>query len=106
MIYSRLMHCGLLSCAADSDLVPAGAVDSAQWASLAATLAGAHCGLLVVGELLSSAEAAAAVRLASLLGWPVAADVLSGLHRVETPPPHKQKTDRRPVLVLSCMLAG
>ncbi|KAI8463273.1 MAG: thiamine diphosphate-binding protein, partial [Monoraphidium minutum] len=52
-------------------------------------LAGARRGLLVVGELLSSEDVAAAVRLGQLLGWPVAADVLSGLRvgAVQQPPP-------------------
>jgi len=36
-------------------------------------------GLMVVGEQLDSGAAAAALQLAALLGWPVAADVLSGL---------------------------
>ena len=36
-------------------------------------------GLLVVGELMSPADAVTATRLAGVLGWPVAADVLSGM---------------------------
>jgi isochorismate synthase/2-succinyl-5-enolpyruvyl-6-hydroxy-3-cyclohexene-1-carboxylate synthase/2-succinyl-6-hydroxy-2,4-cyclohexadiene-1-carboxylate synthase/O-succinylbenzoate synthase len=39
----------------------------------------AQRGLIVVGEQLDSGAAAAALQLAALLGWPVAADVLSGL---------------------------
>lgn len=39
----------------------------------------AQRGLVVVGEQLDSGASAAAVQLAGLLGWPVAADVLSGL---------------------------
>jgi isochorismate synthase/2-succinyl-5-enolpyruvyl-6-hydroxy-3-cyclohexene-1-carboxylate synthase/2-succinyl-6-hydroxy-2,4-cyclohexadiene-1-carboxylate synthase/O-succinylbenzoate synthase len=39
----------------------------------------AQRGLVVIGEQVDSGAAAAAVQLAGLLGWPVAADVLSGL---------------------------
>ena len=42
-------------------------------------LARAERGLLVVGELRSAADRGAARRVARCLGWPVAADVLSGL---------------------------
>lgn len=35
-------------------------------------------GLLVVGQLMSPADVAAAAAIAEALGWPVAADVLSG----------------------------
>jgi 2-succinyl-5-enolpyruvyl-6-hydroxy-3-cyclohexene-1-carboxylate synthase len=35
-------------------------------------------GLLVVGELQDSQQAAAAARIGAALGWPVVADVLSG----------------------------
>lgn len=41
-------------------------------------LSGAKRGLLLVGELMSHEEAAAAAGVAQLLGWPVASDVLSG----------------------------
>jgi len=41
-------------------------------------LAGARRGLLVLGELPTPADAAAALRVAAALGWPIAADVLSG----------------------------
>lgn len=46
---------------------------------MARLLASSARGLLVVGELASPADAAAVVRIARLLGWPVVADVLSGL---------------------------
>jgi len=42
-------------------------------------LRGARRGLLVVGELAGPEDARAAAELARLLGWPVAADVLSGM---------------------------
>jgi hypothetical protein len=42
------------------------------------TLARARRGLLVLGELPGAADAAAALRVGAALGWPVAADVLSG----------------------------
>jgi 2-succinyl-5-enolpyruvyl-6-hydroxy-3-cyclohexene-1-carboxylate synthase len=45
--------------------------------ALAAVL-GARRGLLVIGELPTPEDVAAASQLAQLLGWPVAADVLSG----------------------------
>ncbi len=37
-------------------------------------------GLVVVGELQGGEQAAAARRIGAALGWPVAADVLSGEH--------------------------
>ena len=43
-----------------------------------AAVAGAQRGLLVVGELTQPADVVAAAQLARTLGWPVAADVLSG----------------------------
>ena len=46
---------------------------------LLAMLLRAKRGLLVVGELMSPADAVTATRLAGVLGWPVAADVLSGM---------------------------
>lgn len=53
---------------------------------LLATVRGARRGLLVIGELVDPEDVAAAVQIAQLLGWPVAADVLSGL-RVGARPP-------------------
>lgn len=69
----------------------AGAPPSAASHELAETLSllsRAERGLLVVGELLSAEDVAACVRLGQLLGWPVAADVLSGLRvgAVQQPP--------------------
>lgn len=46
-----------------------------------ACLAAATRGLLVLGELPGPGDAAAALRIARALGWPVAADVLSGAPR-------------------------
>ena len=46
--------------------------------ALAAAAATARCPLLVLGEARSPGDAAAAARLASSLGWPTIADVLSG----------------------------
>ena len=41
-------------------------------------LGGARRGLLVVGQLTTPQDCMAALRIAQALGWPVAADVLSG----------------------------
>lgn len=46
---------------------------------LAALLAGAPTGLVVVGELAEPGDAVSAAHIARALGWPVAADILSGL---------------------------
>jgi 2-succinyl-5-enolpyruvyl-6-hydroxy-3-cyclohexene-1-carboxylate synthase len=50
-----------------------------QVAEIRALLGGARRGLLLVGHLPAEAERAAVLRLANRLGWPVAADVRSGL---------------------------
>lgn len=52
---------------------------SAELAGVLQLLLSARRGLLVVGEQPSAAGAAAAAALSALLGWPLAADVLSGL---------------------------
>ena len=49
-------------------------------------LRSARRGLLVVGEVSSASDVVMAARIGRLLGWPVAADVLSGL-RIGAPPP-------------------
>jgi isochorismate synthase/2-succinyl-5-enolpyruvyl-6-hydroxy-3-cyclohexene-1-carboxylate synthase/2-succinyl-6-hydroxy-2,4-cyclohexadiene-1-carboxylate synthase/O-succinylbenzoate synthase len=64
-------------------------------------LMSARRGLLVVGELVGSEEVAAVMKLAALLGWPVAADVLSGMRVGTSLDPHanlwreEAKTARR-----------
>ncbi|GAX76586.1 hypothetical protein CEUSTIGMA_g4032.t1 [Chlamydomonas eustigma] len=52
---------------------------SPEAASLVALLMSARRGLLVVNELVGSKDTVAVMKLAELLGWPVAADVLSGI---------------------------
>ncbi len=52
---------------------------SSEESALLTLLRGARRGLVVVGELVRPEEAVAASQLAAALGWPVAADVLSGL---------------------------
>jgi isochorismate synthase/2-succinyl-5-enolpyruvyl-6-hydroxy-3-cyclohexene-1-carboxylate synthase/2-succinyl-6-hydroxy-2,4-cyclohexadiene-1-carboxylate synthase/O-succinylbenzoate synthase len=54
------------------------AADPAALAALRA-VAGARRGLIVAAELAHPEDVVAAAQLAALLGWPVAADVLSGL---------------------------
>jgi len=49
-----------------------------ELSGLVVMLARARRGLLVVGEQSDPGEVVAAARLAEALGWPVAADVLSG----------------------------
>ncbi|KAK9837268.1 hypothetical protein WJX81_002656 [Elliptochloris bilobata] len=56
-----------------------GATFGGELGEALACLASARRGLLVLGELPSAADAAAALRVARALGWPVAADVLSGV---------------------------
>jgi isochorismate synthase/2-succinyl-5-enolpyruvyl-6-hydroxy-3-cyclohexene-1-carboxylate synthase/2-succinyl-6-hydroxy-2,4-cyclohexadiene-1-carboxylate synthase/O-succinylbenzoate synthase len=55
------------------------AAASAELSSVLQLLLSARRGLIVVGEQLDSSAAAAGLQLAALLGFPVAADVLSGL---------------------------
>jgi isochorismate synthase/2-succinyl-5-enolpyruvyl-6-hydroxy-3-cyclohexene-1-carboxylate synthase/2-succinyl-6-hydroxy-2,4-cyclohexadiene-1-carboxylate synthase/O-succinylbenzoate synthase len=56
-----------------------GGAGGAGWGAVMQLLLSARSGLLVVGEQLDSSAAAAALQLGGLLGFPVAADVLSGL---------------------------
>lgn len=65
--------------AAAAPAAVAGAVAAAGVSNALDLLLQAQRGLIVVGEQLDSGAAAAALQLAALLGWPVAADVLSGL---------------------------
>ena len=58
---------------------PGGDPAAAAVAAVAAALREARRGLLLVGQLPTAADRAAAARLAGRLGWPVAADVRSGL---------------------------
>jgi isochorismate synthase/2-succinyl-5-enolpyruvyl-6-hydroxy-3-cyclohexene-1-carboxylate synthase/2-succinyl-6-hydroxy-2,4-cyclohexadiene-1-carboxylate synthase/O-succinylbenzoate synthase len=58
---------------------PAAAAGGPEVARALDLLQQAKRGLIVVGEQLDSGAAVAAVQLGALLGWPVAADVLSGL---------------------------
>jgi isochorismate synthase/2-succinyl-5-enolpyruvyl-6-hydroxy-3-cyclohexene-1-carboxylate synthase/2-succinyl-6-hydroxy-2,4-cyclohexadiene-1-carboxylate synthase/O-succinylbenzoate synthase len=58
---------------------PGGAGFSAEVLGLLPQLQSAQRGLLVVGELMDSRDAADAVALGAALGWPVVTDVLSGL---------------------------
>lgn len=56
-----------------------GAAD-ASTAELLSCLAHAQRGLLVVGQMASPEDSVSALKIADALGWPVAADVLSGEH--------------------------
>ncbi|GFR45865.1 hypothetical protein Agub_g7316 [Astrephomene gubernaculifera] len=60
---------------------------SADVAGLQALLAGAERGLVVVGELIDPRDIVAARQICTTLGWPVAADVLSGLRVGAAPHP-------------------
>jgi 2-succinyl-5-enolpyruvyl-6-hydroxy-3-cyclohexene-1-carboxylate synthase len=66
------------------------AAGGAAEAAAFAAVAGAQRGLLVLGEQVTPEEVHAAVQLAQALGWPVAADALSGLragaHAAAGPP--------------------
>lgn len=53
--------------------------DGSEASGLRHMLAGARRGLIVVGELTDPRDIAAAVQMSQALGWPVVADVLSGL---------------------------
>lgn len=77
------------SSAYSAALASASAADSdADYATaeLCALLATAKRGILVVGELLSPSDAALVVRIGRRLGWPVVADILSGLRVGATKP--------------------
>ena len=50
-----------------------------QHDNVIAMLAGTQRGLLLVGELMTHQETAAAISIARRLGWPIATDVLSGV---------------------------
>ncbi|KAG7671813.1 putative Protein PHYLLO, chloroplastic [Nannochloris sp. 'desiccata'] len=50
-----------------------------EMAVLLSTAGKARRGLLIIGELIQPQDVAAIVQLAQLLGWPIAADVLSGI---------------------------
>lgn len=54
-------------------------IDNSALNGVLSTLKHAKRGLIVVGELTSPEDAVAAVQLGKFLGWPVAADVLSGI---------------------------
>lgn len=60
---------------------------------LAATLAAARRGLLIVGRLHDAAERAAAESLAAKLGWPTHADIASGLRATRAPGPWLRHCD-------------
>ena len=71
------------------------AVDPAAAAALRA-IAGARRGLIVAAELSSPEDVVAAAQLSQLLGWPVAADVLSGLRAgVPAPATHAQQQQQQ-----------
>ena len=64
----------------------AGESNSKVMNQLLKVVGGAKKGLIVVGELVEPEDVAAAVQIGQLLGWPVAADVLSGLRIGARPP--------------------
>lgn len=61
-------------------------LSSAQCADLARVLSGAEKGLVLIGRLYEPGEQAAALKLASDLGWPVFADITSGCRRFDSSP--------------------
>ncbi|KXZ52491.1 hypothetical protein GPECTOR_9g535 [Gonium pectorale] len=77
--------------AAGMELAAHGA-GGADVAALRALLGGAKRGLVVVGELIDPRDILAARQICAVLGWPVVADVLSGL-RVGAPPAPRAAAD-------------
>ena len=73
---------------------PEVAPDAASLAAIAATLAAARRGLLVIGGLAGQRDRDAAALLADQLGWPVAADVRSGLRLGTGPADHVPLVDQ------------
>jgi isochorismate synthase / 2-succinyl-5-enolpyruvyl-6-hydroxy-3-cyclohexene-1-carboxylate synthase / 2-succinyl-6-hydroxy-2,4-cyclohexadiene-1-carboxylate synthase / o-succinylbenzoate synthase len=63
-------------------------VNSDDLAALLSTARKAQRGLLVIGELIQPEDVAAIVQLSQLLGWPIAADVLSGIRVGAQQQPH------------------
>jgi isochorismate synthase/2-succinyl-5-enolpyruvyl-6-hydroxy-3-cyclohexene-1-carboxylate synthase/2-succinyl-6-hydroxy-2,4-cyclohexadiene-1-carboxylate synthase/O-succinylbenzoate synthase len=59
-----------------------------EMAALLSTAGKARRGLLIIGELIQPEDVAAIVQLAQSLGWPIAADVLSGI-KIGAPPLHE-----------------
>ncbi|GLC45490.1 hypothetical protein PLESTM_001741500 [Pleodorina starrii] len=67
-------------------------IGGSEVAALQSLLRGARRGLVVVGELIDPRDIVAARQIGSALGWPVVADVLSGL-RVGAAPPTTPQHD-------------
>ena len=59
---------------------------SPEAADLVSVFQGAKRGLVIVGEMLSAQDTVRVMRVCRQLGWPIVADVLSGLRIGGTPP--------------------